>query len=159
MKYYRYLVEELGFNVLAMAYRGFSASTRYYNPSEEGLKTDADAIINFLIDPRADMEKIYFGKIVDKINPELIFLQGQGLGGAVACYMAEKEPALFRGIILENTFTSVPDYVAEKYPSLPRWKDKLLRNNWDSSSIVPNISAPLLYIAGKEDERLPPSHS
>ena len=92
MKYYRYLVEELGFNVLAMAYRGFSASTRYYNPSEEGLKTDADAIINFLIDPRADMEKIYFGKIVDKINPELIFLQGQGLGGAVACYMAEKDP-------------------------------------------------------------------
>jgi len=45
--YYKYLINTLGVNVLAMAYRGYSDSDQV-KPSEKGLKKDADAINKFL---------------------------------------------------------------------------------------------------------------
>jgi len=45
--YFKYLVENLGVNILTMAYRGYSYSDQAV-PDEAGLKLDADAILAFL---------------------------------------------------------------------------------------------------------------
>lgn len=84
-----------------MAYRGYSYSDKV-RPNEAGLQKDVDAIADFLIDP-AKHDK----EIAEHINKELIFGHGRSLGGAVAIYMVEKFQPLFRGMIIENTFTSI----------------------------------------------------
>jgi len=47
---YKFLVKNLQVNILSMAYRGYSYSDQV-DPTEEGLKKDADAIIDFLANP------------------------------------------------------------------------------------------------------------
>lgn len=58
------------------------------------MKQDADAIMNYIQNE-------------PMINSTTVFLQGRSLGGAVAMYAAVKYPWLFRGVIIENTFTSM----------------------------------------------------
>jgi len=103
MDVYRDLVGS-GANVLAMAYRGYSGNAG--NPSEKNLKRDGDAIINFLNDTQS-VDK----KISSKIDNRLIYLYGRGLGSSVSTYMVLQAPTLFRGVILQNAFTSTPDYL------------------------------------------------
>ena len=93
-------------------------------------------------------------------NRDCIFLHGHGLGGAVGCYMAEKNPKLFKGLILENTFTSIPDLFedASSY-FLRKFIWLLIRVNWDSKSIVKNLELPILYFHGEKDKTIPYSHT
>ena len=51
--YYKYIVENLGYNILSVAYRGFSYSDAV-TPDETGLKRDADAILDFIKRPNDD---------------------------------------------------------------------------------------------------------
>jgi len=109
-----------------MAYRGYSESDG--TPSEAGLKMDADAIIQFLKKPPAAFRGTF--------DPNLVFLQGRSLGGAVAIYMGHRSPEVFKGLIIENSFTSISD-MAEKIlivlKYIPKWLEKLLvRIGWDS---------------------------
>ncbi|CAF4695797.1 unnamed protein product, partial [Rotaria sp. Silwood2] len=86
-------------NILLFDYRGYGKSTGA--PSEAGLYTDALAVYNY-VRKRND------------INQQKIFLFGRSLGGAVALHLASHlaqtnaTPSLY-GIIVENTFTSIPD--------------------------------------------------
>jgi len=109
-----------------MAYRGYSESDG--TPSEAGLKMDADAIIQFLKKPPAAFRGTF--------DSNLVFLQGRSLGGAVAIYMGHRSPEVFKGLIIENSFTSISD-MAEKIlivlKYIPKWLEKLLvRIGWDS---------------------------
>jgi len=79
--YYKYMVENLGVNIMSVAYRGYSYSDPE-TPDEAGLKKDADAVIDFLESPNDP-------NIAPMINKQLIFLLGRSLGGAVVTYMAE----------------------------------------------------------------------
>lgn len=82
---------------MAIAYRGFSESEG--SPNEIGIKKDVDAIVKFLRNPNQGAENI--------MNTDLLFLQGRSLGGAVAIHTAHKYPELFKGIIIENSFSSI----------------------------------------------------
>ena len=92
-----------------------------------------------------------------QINKSLVYLQGRSLGGAVALYTADKYPKLFRGLIIENTFTSISDMVDEIFPFVTYFKDIILRIGWRSIDIVPNLEMPILYITGDQDKLVPPS--
>ena len=115
--FYKYLIDNLNVNILSMAYRGYSYSDAV-SPTEEGLKIDADAILKFLSDPANSPHP----KMAQHIHRELIFLQGRSLGGAVAIYMANKNPGLFRGLIIENTFSSISDIVDTLFPYVSMFK-------------------------------------
>lgn len=43
-------------------------------------------------------------------------------------------------------------------PMIAPLKSLVLRIGWDSSKIVPNLSVPIMYLAGKMDELVPHSH-
>lgn len=66
------LYHDLGVDILAFAYRGYSDSTG--SPTEDGLKSDAHAIMKYVHDDLAS----------DYVNEGGIFLLGRSLGGAVA---------------------------------------------------------------------------
>jgi len=141
------LYHEMGFNVLAFAYRGYSPSTLESNsPNEESLKTDAKLILQYI-------------KSNIKTEDSAIFLLGRSLGGAVAAYSASLEPQMFEGLILENTFTSISDIVDDIMSFLSYFKWLILRIGWDTNQIVKTLKLPVLVIGSMEDEIVPAKHS
>ena len=67
------LVKRLNTNVLILAYRGYGNSEG--TPSEEGLKLDAEATLEYALNK-------------EDINNDRIFVFGRSLGGAVAAQLA-----------------------------------------------------------------------
>ena len=131
LPFFKVLATELGLNVLAMAYRGYSYSDDHVPITEEGIRLDSEAIIEFLKDPsKIDPE---IGKA---INHQLIFLQGRSLGGAVALHMADKEPGIFRGLIIESTFTSISDMVDHIFFFIRPIKSFILKIGWDNAALA-----------------------
>jgi uncharacterized protein len=129
----------LGYATLIFDYRGYGRSES--SPSEEGTYRDADAAWRHLVEERG-------------IAPERIALFGRSLGGAVAAALAEKETP--GAIILESTFTSIPDLGAELYPFLP--VRLLARIRYETLARVPRITAPLLVVHSRDDEIIPFRH-
>jgi uncharacterized protein len=129
----------LGYSTFIFDYRGYGQSQG--RPSEAGTYLDGEAAWRYLLAERG-------------IPANRIALFGRSLGAAVAAAIAERErPA---AVILESTFTSVPDLGAELYPFLPvRW---LARIRYDTLARVPQIAAPLLVVHSPDDEIIPFSH-
>jgi len=137
------LFDKLGVNILMVSYRGYGRSEGV--PFEAGIKLDADAVIQHV----ATMKEV---------DASRILILGRSLGGAVACYVAEKYPEYVKGIILENTFTSIPDMVDVVLPWVAPLKSLVLRISWSSLSLIPRITCPILFISGLRDELVPPQH-
>ncbi len=133
------LLNAMGLNVLMVEYRGYGQSEG--TPSERGTRLDALAAWDHLEAQRG----FKAGDIV---------LFGRSLGGAVAAQLAqERRPA---GLVLESTFTSVPDIGAEVYPWLPV---RLLSSmRYDSLSAVKAFEFPVLVVHSKRDEIIPYHH-
>src|SRR5581483_6730503 len=88
--------------VLALDYRGFGKSEG--KPNEQGLYQDARAARRWL----ADKEHIAESDVI---------LMGVSLGGAVAVELAAHDGA--RGLVLANTFTSLPAAAQKRVPWMP----------------------------------------
>ena len=134
------LLHSLNLAVFIIDYRGYGESEG--KPTEEGLYRDAEAAWEYLTETRG-------------IPAHEILLFGRSLGGAVAAYLAEHHPAL--GLVLESTFTSIPEIAAQLYPWLP--VHTLTRYWYDTGSRLPNIDMPVLIIHSPDDEVIPFSHS
>lgn len=91
----------------------------------------------------------------DYINKDTVFLQGRSLGGAVAIHTITKYPHIFRGLIIENTFTSIPDMVDKIFFFLKYLKFLVLRNYWTSINIIGTVKNPILFVTGSQDELVP----
>jgi fermentation-respiration switch protein FrsA (DUF1100 family) len=98
-------------NVLIISYRGYGNSTGY--PSESGLMLDAEGTFNHI-----------FTKL-ENIDRAKIFIFGRSLGGAVGIYAASLKRWDIKGIILENTFTSIPEMVDVLMPKIA-WMKRLV---------------------------------
>jgi len=133
------IFHRLGLNVLIFDYRGYGRSTG--KPSEQGTYRDAEAAWRHLVGQRG-------------IPSREILLFGRSLGGAVATWLATRvEPA---GLIVESSFSSVPDMAAELYPWLPvRW---LARISYDSKVRIGEVQVPVLIVHSAEDEIIPFHH-
>eukprot|EP00980_Cylindrotheca_fusiformis_P014795 scaffold4026_cov117-Cylindrotheca_fusiformis.AAC.30 len=142
-----HMLQHLNANVMMVEYRGYGHSDSV-KPNEKGLKLDAQAALKFISKhPKVDSSKI--------------FLFGRSLGGAVAfdlAQYAENNQLPIAGVIAENTFLSISTMVDQLMPMIAPLKGLVLRIGWDSSKIVPNLNAPILYLAGKRDELVPHSH-
>jgi uncharacterized protein len=131
-------MQELGFNVVAVDYRGFGKSTQE-SPSEAKAYEDAQAAWDWI-------GQNYPGQ------PRYIF--GHSLGGAIAIELATRVNDE-KGTLVEGTFTSIPDVFATlKWGWLPvRW---LITQRFDSEKKVSRIGSPLLVVHGSADRWIPP---
>ena len=125
----------IGMNILLFDYRGFGKSTG--SPGEEGSYEDAQACYEWL-EKNNKLE-----------NPFII--HGRSLGGGVASWAAKKFDC--DGLILESTFTSVPDMGAHYYPFLPI--SLISSIHFPTEERLKEFSKPLLIIHGKDDEVIP----
>jgi len=134
---------QVGINVLMVDYRGYGSSSG--TPTEAGLKRDAEAIFSF-------------AQAHTKLQGSPLVAFGRSLGGAVSVDIASKRPDLVKAIVLENTFTSIPDMVDILMPVVSSLKFLVLRINWNSLRLISNLKQPILFISGNMDELVPRSH-
>ncbi|KAG6889557.1 hypothetical protein C0995_016684 [Termitomyces sp. Mi166 len=86
-------------------------------------------------------------------------LYGQSIGGAVSIDLASRNPTKIHALILENTFTSLPNLIPDVFPAL-RHFSFLCHQKWDSASKVLLIppSTPILMLSGAKDNLVPQAH-
>ncbi len=131
----RALHREVGVSVLAFDYRGYGHSAG--KPSGQGILADARAARTWL----ARRENIPEAQIV---------LMGESLGGAVAVDLAADGA---RGLILENSFDSLPEVAAYHFPWLP--VRLLMHTRLDSAARIRDYHGPLLQSHGDRDGIVP----
>jgi fermentation-respiration switch protein FrsA (DUF1100 family) len=132
----RFFRDQLRASILVFDYRGYGRSQG--SPTEAGILADARGARRWL----ARREGIAEGDIV---------LLGQSLGGGVAVDLAARDGA--RGLILENTFTSLPDVGASYFKLVPvHW---LMSMRLDSLARIRDYHGPLLQTHGDADTTVP----
>ena len=132
-------MQELGFSVLAIDYRGFGRSSAGL-PSEATAAEDARAAWAWLAEHQPN-------------KPRYIF--GHSLGGAIAIDLA-RQVNDEQGTIVEGTFTSIPEVVSTfKWGWLP--VSALITQRFESVRKVSEIGSPLLVVHGSDDSLILPS--
>lgn len=83
---------------------------------------------------------------------------GQSIGGAVAIDLVSRNEDSFSGLMVENTFLSLPKLIPSVMPFL-RHFTFLCHQQWPSEKSIQRIvKTPILFLAGAKDELVPPSH-
>jgi fermentation-respiration switch protein FrsA (DUF1100 family) len=133
------LWESLEEAVLIFDYPGFGQSEG--TPSESGCYAAAETAYTWLTE-------------VQQIPPEKIIIYGQSLGGGVAVELASRRP--HRALVLERTFTSLPDVASARLPLLPA--HMLMHNRFPSEEKIRRCRKPILIAQGDGDRLIPFSH-
>lgn len=126
----------MGYEVLLFEYRGYGSSSGKTN--EEGTYVDAVAAYDRLASSPG-------------IDPDRIVAYGESLGGAVAIELSRRRR--LKAVVVESTFTSMPDIGAAVYPWIP--VRLLARARYDSIAKVPALGVPLLVIHSPDDDLIP----
>ncbi len=133
------IFHDMGLSVLMFDYRGFGQSEG--KPTEPGTYLDAEAVWEHLVTARG-------------FKPSEVIVFGRSLGGAVASHIAAQKPAA--ALILESTFTSLPDLGAKFYPYLP--VRLLARHRYNNIKHLQKVRCPVLVVHSSEDELIPFEH-
>ena len=130
---------DLGLNVLVFDYRGYGMSGG--TPGERGTYLDTEAAWNYLVRERG-------------LDASRIVVCGRSLGGPMAAWLASRrQPA---GLLLEATFTSIPELGQELYPLFPI--RLLARYDYDTLEYVSRKSCPLLVVHSRGDRLISFEH-
>lgn len=129
----------LGVNVLAFDYRGYGSSEG--TPSETGTYLDTHAAYQWLRDKGFAARDI--------------IVQGESLGGGIGSQLVATRPV--GGLILQSTFTSIPDVGAEIFWFLP--VRTLASIQYDTRSRLPEIRVPVLVMHSRQDETVGYRHA
>lgn len=129
---------ETGVNLLGFDYRGYGRSSG--RPSEAGTYVDAQTAYAWLR-----------GRGFAATN---IIALGESLGGGVASELAARET--LRALILQSTFTSIPDIGSEIFPWLP--VRTLGTIQYDTRAKLSELRIPVLVLHGRADTVVPFHH-
>ena len=123
----------LGLSVLIIDYRGYGHSEG--RTTEQGIYRDAEAAWRYLLETA-------------EIPEDRIIVFGRSMGASAAAWLARQHQPL--ALIVESSFTSVPDIAGEYYPWLPvRWLSRLRHPTKD---FVREANSPVLVIHSRDDE-------
>ncbi|KAF9426980.1 hypothetical protein BGZ94_005704 [Podila epigama] len=135
--------KQFGCNVFMLSYRGYGLSEG--SPSEKGLRTDAQTALDYI-------------KEHPVISDTKLVAYGQSIGGAVSIDIVARNEEKFSGLIVENTFLSLPKVIPHVLPMISKVAF-LCHQIWNSESMIQQITRlPVLFLSGRKDELVPPAH-
>lgn len=123
---------ELGLNVFIFDYRGYGRSEGRVD--EAGTYRDAQSAFEWLRSKG--------------FTPENIVVLGKSLGGGIASELVSREPV--GALILQSTFTSIPDLGTELFRWLP--VRRLHSIHYDTIHRLPRIQSPVLVAHSRSDD-------
>lgn len=123
-----------GCSILTLDYRGYGRSQG--RPFEEGLYRDARSAYQLALQRCK--------------SPENLFIMGRSLGGGVATKIAAEFD--HRALILESTFTSIPDVFARWFGPRSR---SYVQQSFHNLERIGGLERPLLVIHGTADALVP----
>jgi len=133
------IFSDLGYSSLVFDYRGYGRSQG--KPDELGTYRDADTAWEWLL------REQHFA-------PSDVIILGRSLGAAIGANLASKHnPA---AVVLESTFTSLPDIAAEKHRLVPA--RLMTRFNYNTLDLIKQINSPILIIHGPDDSVISYKH-
>ena len=133
------LLRRLGFSVVAYDYGGYGKSTG--RPSEKRVYADIEAVWVYVTEERG-------------LAPGEIVLFGRSLGGAATAHLASRVRP--KAVVLESTFTSIPDVVRDM--PLGRILARGIRHRFPNLERMPHIRVPLLIVHSPDDTLIPFKH-
>ncbi|CAB4422257.1 unnamed protein product [Rhizophagus irregularis] len=137
------LYNQLRCNIVMLSYRGYGFSEG--SPSEKGLKIDAQTALDYI-------------KGHEVFQHTKVIVYGQSLGGAVSIDLVSKNEDKVSGLIVENTFLSIPKLVPHVIPPL-RYFTFFCTQKWESEKAIQNLKhIPILFLFGECDELIPKEH-
>jgi len=88
-----------------------------------------------------------------------IFVYGRSLGGAVSIYLASSTnyKTVIKGIVLENTFTSLHELFINKIKLLP-FLGLVGIKQWNSKALIGQIEHPIMFTRSLKDNMIHPVH-
>ncbi|MCP4177360.1 MAG: alpha/beta hydrolase [bacterium] len=133
------IFHNLGYSVFVYDYREYGKSEGKI--TEKGLCNDARAAWNYLTEKKGFM-------------PNDIIIAGRSLGGAIAAKLASSVNPF--ALIVESTFTSIPDMALKLYPYFPfRF---IILFKFANRFFMGKIKSPVLFIHSQDDELVPIEH-
>ncbi|MGY4828435.1 alpha/beta hydrolase [Sphaerotilaceae bacterium SBD11-9] len=132
-------LQELGFGVLAIDYRGFGKSGREL-PSEAMACEDAHAAWQWLARHQPTKARYVFG---------------HSLGGAIAIDLAA-DVSDASGLIVDSSFTCLADVVQHFNWGWPPVLRRITQR-FDAIRKIASVRAPVLVVHGDEDRLIPPA--
>lgn len=131
----------LNCSVIAFEYAGYSVY-RYRETSTKNIQKDCDILIEFLTQ--------FVG-----YNQQDIILAGRSIGSGPCCYLASKQSAKYRMIVLISANKSIKRVAEEKFGIL----GKLVDHYFNNEDLIKQNTSPLLILHGEEDELVSAKHS
>ena len=144
LPFLEYVIVHLKMNVIIFGYRGYGKSEG--TPNEQGVLIDGAAVAKYVFESK---------EIENYVDREQVFLFGRSLGGAVAARVALDMTLPFKGVIIENTFTTLGDLVDVMFPFLRYFRKYLLRTKFETIDIIGKIKRPILFCRSEKDELIP----
>ncbi|HEY0818225.1 MAG TPA: alpha/beta fold hydrolase [Rhizobacter sp.] len=134
-------LRDAGVSVLAVDYRGWGDSEPII-PSEESILADADVAWVELMKRQPDPKK------------RVIFGHSMGGGVAIDLAMRKRWRTDYGALIVESTFTSLPDVAAAvgAYGVVASW---ITRQRFFSDQKIGRVDAPILMMHGDRDKTVP----
>jgi alpha-beta hydrolase superfamily lysophospholipase len=133
-------MQQLGFAVLAVDYRGFGLSSKLL-PSEASAYEDARAAWDWLAARHPSARRYLFG---------------HSLGGAIAVHLAAEVQQDAAGLIVEGGFSSIPDVVSNfKWGWLP--VAPLITQRFEAGERIGTVRIPVLIVHGSADALISPA--
>jgi uncharacterized protein len=140
-------LRSLQVRVLAVEYPGYpypGMEPPSRRPYEHGCYRAAEAAWHFIVDECG-------------LPPGRVILFGLSLGGAVAAYLAAGAGRQCGGLVLQSTFTSVPDLAARAYPYLP--VRPFCRTRMNTLRRIRHSQCNVLVAHSPDDEHIPFDHA
>jgi pimeloyl-ACP methyl ester carboxylesterase len=131
------LLREMGFNALAIDYRGYGISTGEIK-KEEDVYEDARAAYEYLQKTLA-------------IPEDKIIIWGWSLGGAVAVNLAQNKKC--HALVMEATFNSMLEMANRIFWYIPN--RLTLKFNFASGEKLSHVTCPILFIHSRADKTVP----
>ena len=136
----------LSINILAVEYPNYGIYKSKDSANAEVILSDAETVYKFINE-------------VQNINESNIILMGRCIGSGPATYLASTHSVL--SLILLSPLKSIKEAIKTMFPKLNIGSviQSLVKERFNNMENISKVTSPILFIHGKMDTLIPPSHS